>query len=441
MELLLPLADRRYRYLFAAQVIALFGTGLATVALSLLAFDLAGEEAGLVLGTAFTIKMVAYVGLAPLSAVFTERLPRRAVLVALGLVRASVALLLPFVTEIWQIYLLIFIMQAASAAFTPTFQATIPEVLPDEKTYTNALSLSRLAYDLENLLTPSVAAVILLVTSYQSLFWGTSIGFLASALLVLSVVLPSPKAKGAAPFSKRLTSGLNIYLRTPRLRGMLAIYLSVAAGGAMVIVNTVVLVQGTYGLQPGDVAIALACFGGGSMVAALVLPAVLEQVPDRVVMQAGAALMAVLMSVGTFSTGYETLLVLWALMGLGYGAAQTPSGRVLKRSSHSADRPALFAAQFALSHACWLLTYPLAGWLGAGMGLGPTFVVLAALCWLGLILSLWLWPASDREALVHSHPEMSRDDPHLSQGDRRFGRTHRHAYVIDDLHPHWPHRM
>ena len=52
------------------------------------------------------------------------------------------ALCLPFVTQIWQIYLLIFILQAASAGFTPTFQATIPDILPDEEEYTKALSLS-----------------------------------------------------------------------------------------------------------------------------------------------------------------------------------------------------------------------------------------------------------------------------------------------------------
>ncbi|MBO8043670.1 MFS transporter, partial [Pseudomonas aeruginosa] len=53
-----------FRNLFAAQVIALIGTGLATVALSLLAYDLAGAEAGAVLGTALAIKMIVYVLLA-----------------------------------------------------------------------------------------------------------------------------------------------------------------------------------------------------------------------------------------------------------------------------------------------------------------------------------------------------------------------------------------
>ena len=105
------LRDRTYRHLLAAQVIALLGTGLMTVALGLLAYDLAGADAGAVLGTALAIKMIAYVGVAPVAQAFTDRLPRRSVLVALDLVRGAIALCLPFVTEIWQIYLLIFILQ------------------------------------------------------------------------------------------------------------------------------------------------------------------------------------------------------------------------------------------------------------------------------------------------------------------------------------------
>ncbi len=138
------LKNRTYRHLFLAQVIALVGTGLATVALGLLAYDIAGAQAGAVLGTALAIKMIAYVGVAPIAGAFAEVLPRRPLLVALDLVRAAVAICLPFVTEVWQIYLLIFVLQSASAAFTPTFQATIPDVLSEEKDYTKALSLSRL---------------------------------------------------------------------------------------------------------------------------------------------------------------------------------------------------------------------------------------------------------------------------------------------------------
>ncbi len=97
------LSNLTYRRLFLAQVIALVGTGLATVALGLLAYDLAGADAGAVLGGALAIKMLAYIGVGPIVNAFVDRLPRRAFLVAMDLVRAAIALALPFVPEIWQI--------------------------------------------------------------------------------------------------------------------------------------------------------------------------------------------------------------------------------------------------------------------------------------------------------------------------------------------------
>src|SRR4051794_14928826 len=149
------LADRTYRHLFLAQVIALAGTGLLTVALGLLAYELAGADAGVVLGTALAIKMVAYVGVAPIVGAFANQLPRRAFLVSMDLVRAAIALLLPFTTAVWQISVLIVLLQSASAAFSSTFHAAIPDVLSEEGAYSPALSVSRLASDLESLARPA----------------------------------------------------------------------------------------------------------------------------------------------------------------------------------------------------------------------------------------------------------------------------------------------
>lgn len=436
------LANRTYRHLFAAQLIALAGTGLMTVALALLAYDLAGENAGAVLGTALAIKMLAYVSVAPIVGDLADRLPRRAFLVTLDLARASVALALPFVDQVWQIYVLIALLQSASAAFTPTFQATIPDILVKEEDYTRALSLSRLAYDLENLLSPALAAALIGLLGFHWLFGGTVIGFLASAALVLSVALP--RAAGTANTERaahRMGRGIGIYLATPRLRGLLALNLSVASAGAMVIVNTVVLVRGVLGLGDSDVAIALAAFGGGSMLAALALPRILDRAGDRTVMVSAAAAMAVLLLLFAAATGrggtgalWPALLIAWTFLGAAYSAAQVPTGRLLRRSAHAGDRPAVFAAQFALSHACWLLTYPLAGWLGGTLGMTVTLIVLGLLAALGTVLAVLSWPASDPVVIAHKHPDLDAHHPHLSGG----GKAHSHPYVIDDLHKYWP---
>ncbi len=390
------LSNRTYRHLFLAQLVALLGTGLATVALGLLAYDLAGGDAALVLGTVFTIKMIAYVVIGPLAGAFAGYFPRRALLVSLDLVRAATVACLPFVTDVWQVYVLIFVLQSASAAFTPTFQATIPDVLPKEAHYTRALSLSRLAYDLDNIISPTLAVLLLLWIEYSTLFFGTALGFMLSALLVVSVALPTSVPSERRGVYDRTTRGIRIYLGTPRLRGLLALNFAAAAAGAMVLINSVVLVRANLQLDESALALAMFAYGAGSMTAAFSLPRVLDVAGDRVVMFAGAViavcgLAGLAAYVAVSGLGWWPLLMAWAVIGFGYAAILTPSGRLLRRSAGSEDRPALFAAQFALSHACWLVTYPLSGWLLTRFGTVPTLLALAALAGMGVLVARKLW--------------------------------------------------
>lgn len=439
------LANRTYRHLFLAQLIALIGTGLATVALGLLAFDIAGGSAGAVLGMALAIKMVAYIGVAPIAGAFADRLPRRAFLVCMDLIRMAVALCLPFVDQIWQIYVLIFVLQSASAAFTPTFQATIPDVLPEERDYTRALSLSRLAYDMESLTSPILAAGLLTIINFHWLFSGTAIGFLGSALLVISTVLP--RAASSAPrqdgIYARTTRGTRIYLKTPRLRGLLALTLASAAASSMVIVNTVVIVRGNLGLSQRDVAFTLAAFGAGSILAALNLPHILDRIADRTIMIAAAIAMTISLTLLAILTvwfeqgaGYwHILLAGWFILGIAYSMGVTPSGWLLRRSANADDRPALFAAQFALSHGCWLICYPLVGQLGSAVGQAVAFGAMAAIALVGTTTALCVWPAHDPDAVAHDHADLAADHPHLRDD---HGTPAAHPFVIDDLHHHWP---
>ena len=392
------LRNRTYRRLFSAQIVALIGTGLLTVALGLLAFDLAGGDAGIVLGIALTIKMFAYVGGAPVISALTAHVPRKTLLVSADVLRAIVALALPFVTEAWQIYVLIFVLQAASATFTPAFQALIPEVLPKESEYTRALSLSRLAYDLESLLSPILAAALLTVISYHSLFMGTVLGFVGSALLVLTATLPAHQSAPPTPFLERVSRGARVFWRTPELRALLAMNMVVATSTSMVIVNTVVLVQSHFGRAQSNFALALACYGFGSMLVALALPRVLERFDDRNVMLLGCAVLPVgLLALAGIVIAPATpltwsgLLVIWFVLGAATALILTPSARLLRRSSDETSRPAVFAAQFSLSHACFIVTYPLAGILGALLGLAPTAAVLAGIGILAGIIALRAW--------------------------------------------------
>ncbi|WP_371656001.1 MULTISPECIES: MFS transporter [unclassified Streptomyces] len=442
------LRNRAYRHLFAAQVIALVGTGLATVALGLLAYDMAGADAGSVLGTALAIKMVAYVLIAPAIGAIADRLPRRTLMVGADLTRAGVALFLPFVDQVWQVYVLVFLLQSASAAFTPTFQAVIPDILPEERDYTQALSMSRLAYDLESLFSPALAAALLTLITYNWLFAGTMLGFLASAALVVSAVLPkpAPAALRTGGVYTKATAGTRLFFAVPRLRALLALNLAVAAASATVTVNSVVYVRDHLGRSASQVPFALGAYGAGSMAVALLLPRILQRASDRAVMLRGALLLtAVFAGLGAITAAHSggwrwpALLVAWAAFGAACSMVLTPTGRLIRRSVPPQERTSAFAAQFSLSHSCWLLTYPLAGWLGAAAGLQAAVVALGAIALSAGLLAVRLWPAHDPSEVAHLHTAMAPDDPHLTGATSvPGGWRHTHDYVVDDLHPAWP---
>ncbi|MBH5338766.1 MFS transporter [Streptomyces pactum] len=393
-------AIRDYRHLFSAQVIALFGTGLTTVALGLLAYDLAGPRAGMVLGTALTIKMVMYVVIAPLAAAYVDRFPRRTLLVLLDVIRGAVVLALPLVSEVWHIYVLIGLLQAASAAFTPTFQAVIPDIVTDESDYTRALSASQVASTMESLLSPVLAAVALTFIGFDHLFLGTSAGFLLSALLVARTRVPDARPSTHTTAWDKAAAGIRTFFRTPRLRGVMALNLVVAAAGSIVVVSTINHVRDELGGSQSDVAWMLAASGTGTLLAALVLPRILDRISARTVMMTGAAVLvggttAAVTLIAAGLTTWTGTAVIWTAIGTGMALIITPTGKVLRASVGRNAIPEAFAAQFSLSHLAWLITYPIAGWFGTNAGITAAWSVLAVLAAAGAIGALLLWPRHD----------------------------------------------
>ncbi len=192
------------------------------------------------------------------------------------------------------------------------------------------------------------------------------------------------------------------------------------------------------------------------MIAAINLPKVLDRVPDRPVMLLGAVIMAaglVLISTGPSFSGVWPI---WFLVGLGWSLVQTPAGRVVNRSSSPADRSAFFSAQFALSHACWLIFYLVAGQFGTRFGVETTALLLGVSILVFTALAATLWPKQDEAVLIHAHAEKFHEHKHThdihhehdhegwegaephSHPHRHQPVRHAHAYVIDDHHAVWP---
>jgi MFS family permease len=354
------------------------------------------------------------------------------------MVRLCLLLLLGLAAQVWHLVILTFVFYSASAAFTPLFQAMIPSVLPDEKTYTSALVLSRLAYTFESMLSPLLAALALTMVVSSTLFPLAALCLAASVAALISSGLSVPTAlQRRRPFAERLRRGLTIYLRTPRLRGLFTLNLALSFGLAWVLVNTVVYTGLRFG-QSESYTWLMAAYGAGAAAGALSVPRILQRIDERRLILTGAYVFGALSCLIFLPLPFAALLALWAGFGAASSLVLTPGGLVLTRSAARADHPAVFAAQFSMSHAGWLLAYPAAGWLGANMAPELALGILGAICIMITLLGARIWPAEDPLERLHTHPDLPPDHPHLSDHENTSepGR-HAHVYHIDDLHLTW----
>jgi len=68
-----------------------------------------------------------------------------------------------------------------------------------------------------------------------------------------------------------------------------------------------------------------------------------------------------------------------------------PIGQLLREETNEEDRTAIFGAQFSLSHACWLIAYPLLGYLLVLVGLKFSFLIIAGIVLSSTLTAWFLW--------------------------------------------------
>lgn len=447
-----PFSNSTYIKLFLAQVISLIGTGVTTIALALLAWELAKDEAGQVLGIALSLKMLAYVFFTPIITAYVYKLPRRIWLVILDIIRATIVLYLPFVTQVWEIYLLLFLINLCSSGFTPVYQATISDIIKDELAYKKALSYSRLAYDLEQLLSPSFAAVLLLFISFSTIFILNSITFIISAILIFICTIPNIKRIPLqTTIKERVFFGVSAYLKTPRLKALFFLYMSVSLASAMMITNTVVYVGEYLQRTESSVAIAMAFSGFGSMLVALILPKFLNKIQLRIIVLFGSLILIIGLFLASFNLSWQYFLILWFILGVGLSLIQVPAGLLIRISCKEEDSINYFSANFSLSHLCWMFSYIIAGVLGVKFGLENTFLLFSFLALISTLIAYKIYPNPDELEIEHTHEEITHshnfiNDKHHNK--KNFSEktnehihkkvTHTHKYVIDYHHKEWP---
>ena len=79
-------------------------------------------------------------------------------------------------------------------------------------------------------------------------------------------------------------------------------------------------------------------------------------------------------------------------------AEATPQERLVWAGLRDLNRA--FGAHFALTHASWLVAYPLVGYLASRIGAGPAFTFCGAACLL-ILMSAWFVGRGQEHAHAH----------------------------------------
>ena len=375
--------------LYAAQTTSLLGDALTWVGLALLAYQLGGGHSAEILSFALTLRVTAFVLLAPLAGVLADRLNRKTIMVTADVVRMVVIGLLPFVTQVWQVYALMFTVNAFTAFFTPTFQATLPAVTTEDE-LPQALSLSSATNELLGVLGPGIAGAVAAFLGAQDIFFIDAATFLISGVLIFTLPARLRSENSQVASDERVTlaavlEGTKLLWKNAVMRYVLLLELVAAVSGALILVNTVGLVRGQLHLPEVEYGWVMAAFGVGATVAALLVGVLTRRIKHTTFVVIGAALTS-LAVLPANRVDLWPLMGLWLLAGAGQNWVNLSTQTLIAEQTDESYQGRVYGAHFAWSHVWWAFAYPLAGWLGSRFT-GASFLLggLVSLGLLGLI--------------------------------------------------------
>lgn len=410
-----------FRRLYIAQTISLFGDALTWLGLALLAFELAGTSAPIVLAGALTLRVTAFTLLSPLAGVIADRFDRQPILIITHLGRMLLVCLLPFVNSIWQIYALVLGLNIFNAFFTPTYQATIP-LVTGETDYPQAIALSSTTYQILGVFGPGIAGVLALFIGARELFFWDGASFIIAAILIGT--LPGNLRTDVAGSGRRVQNmqsdiqagTVKLWTDAP-IRYGLIMQLVASIAGAQILVNTVSYVQGTLHQTAVEYGWVMMGFGLGATLGTIAI-GIYPQYRSKVMTLLGGGTIVSTALLGANYVGLIPLILLWSIAGFGQSLINLSMQTLIADRTPTSMQGRVYGAHFAWSHLWWAGSYPLAGWLGTTFP-DRTFLY-GSLIGLVLLAMVHLLLKPDR--FTHTHPE--------------FWHIHTHNHDLQHQHEH-----
>jgi MFS family permease len=271
------LRHRNFRLFFGGQTISLIGTWMTRVATGWLVYRLTGSA--LLLGTISFAGQIPTFLLAPFAGVWVDRLDRRQVLVwtqTLSMVQSLTLAALTLSGHITiPLLLALSVTQGMVNAFDmPGRQSFMVQMVDDKRDLQNAIAINSSMVNVARLIGPSLAGMLIAVSSEGWCFLIDGISYLAviASLLMMRVHMPVVK-RVATSMIAELKAGWTYVSEFQAIRTILLLFAVVSLMGMPFVVLMPVFAKTVLHGGPHTLGFLMAAMGLGALVSALSLAA------------------------------------------------------------------------------------------------------------------------------------------------------------------------
>ena len=182
--------NNQFRRLWSASIISLLGEWFNTIALFLLIFKYTDSE--FLLGILFTIRMLCFALLQPISGLLADRINRKSIMIASNLAQVVLALCFLMVNgpeDIWWMLWLSGLMMLLHCAYVTAERAALPNIVSKENLAT-ANALEAASWSSALCIGAMLGGIVVDLYGTSAAFIIDSFTFLLSAILLIPIVLP-----------------------------------------------------------------------------------------------------------------------------------------------------------------------------------------------------------------------------------------------------------
>jgi MFS family permease len=393
------LRHRNFRLFFAGQSISLVGTWMTRVATAWLVYRL--TKSAVLLGTVSFAGQIPTFLLAPLAGVLVDRWNRRTVLVWTQVLAMAQSLALAWLTltnrvTIAEILTLSIFQGCINAFDMPGRQSFMLEMVENRDDLSNAIAINSSMVNLARLIGPSLAGMLIAVSSEGWCFLIDGVSYIAVVASLLMMRLKAPSAQALAAAARRakesmltqLQEGWDFVRGHAPIRTILLLFAMVSLMGWPFTVLMPIFAAQVLKGGPHTLGFLMGALGVGSLTSAISLVlrksvrGLLKMIPI-----AAASFGAGLVLFG-FSQALWLSMLLLLLVGFGMMQGLTSSNTIIQTIVPEDKRGRVMSYYTVAFVGMAPFGSLMAGWLAHAIGAQRTVEISGTFCILG---AAWFW--------------------------------------------------